>query len=77
LWIEHEFCKIIALQERHGFAFNEEAAIKLYSQLVTRRLEITRALQVAFPPVEKNEVFIPQVNNKQRGYVKGAPFTQK
>ncbi|WP_197729354.1 MULTISPECIES: DNA polymerase [Rhizobium] len=77
LWIEHEFCKIIAMQERHGFAFNEEEAIKLYSQLVTRRLEIARELQVAFPPVEKTEVFIPKVNNKQRGYVKGEPFTKK
>ncbi|GGD97948.1 DNA polymerase [Rhizobium anhuiense] len=77
LWIEHEFCKIIAMQERHGFAFNEEEAVKLYGQLVTRRLEIAQDLKAAFPPVEKTEVFIPKVNNKQRGYVKGEPFTKK
>ncbi|ARO29929.1 DNA polymerase family A protein [Rhizobium sp. NXC14] len=77
LWIEHEFCKIIAMQERHGFAFNEAEAIKLYHQLVQRRMEIARDLQVAFPPVEKTEVFIPKVNNKQRGYVRGEPFTKK
>ncbi|MFB2563633.1 DNA polymerase [Rhizobium sp. IMFF44] len=77
LWIEHEFCKIIAMQERHGFAFDEGEAIKLYNQLVKRRLEIAADLQVAFPPVEKTEVFIPKVNNKTRGYVKGEPFTKK
>ena len=77
LWIEHEFAKIIAMQERHGFAFDEGEAVKLYNQLVKRRLDIAIELQVAFPPVEKTEVFIPKVNNKSRGYVKGEAFTKK
>jgi DNA polymerase I-like protein with 3'-5' exonuclease and polymerase domains len=77
VWIEHEFCKIIAMQERHGFAFDEAGAVTLYSQLVKRRSELAEELQRAFPPVEKTEVFIPKVNNKARGYVKGKPFTKR
>lgn len=77
VWIEHEFCKIIAMQERHGFAFDEAGAVKLYSELVKRRAELVDELQRAFPPVEKTEVFIPKVNNKARGYVKGKPFTKR
>jgi DNA polymerase-1 len=75
--LEHEFATILAMQERHGFAFDEEAAHKLYGVLVKRRLELARELQVAFPPVTKTEVFIPKVNNKARGYVKGVPFTKE
>lgn len=77
MWIEHEFCKLIAMQERHGFAFDEAEAIKLYNTLVKRRLEIMGELKSVFPPIEKTEVFIPKVNNKARGYVKGQPFTKR
>lgn len=77
LWIEHEFCKIIHLQEQHGYAFDEADAAKLYIDLVQRRQELAIELQRAFPPVEKTEVFIPKVNNKTRGYVKGVPFTKR
>lgn len=77
VWIEHEFCKIIAMQERHGFAFDEDGAVMLYSTLVKRRTELAAELQLAFPPIEKTEVFIPKVNNRSRGYVKGQPFTKR
>lgn len=75
--IEHEFATIIAMQERHGFAFNEGEAVKLYQSLVKRRMELLKELQVAFPPEEVTETFIPKVNSKKFGYVKGQPFTKR
>jgi DNA polymerase-1 len=77
VWVEHEFAKIIAMQERHGFAFDEEAAHKLYKELVKKRLEMTKTLTETFPPKVVEEVFIPKVNNKTRGYLKGIPVTKK
>jgi len=74
--IEHDFCEIIAKQERHGFAFDSTKAVDLYQRLVKRRLELSQELQTAFPPKRVEEVFIPKVNNKSRGYVKGEPFTK-
>lgn len=75
--LEHEFATIIAMQERHGFLFDEGRAIALYQRLVHRRLELSEELKAAFPPEEVTEVFIPKVNNKTRGYVKGVPFTKR
>ena len=54
--LEHRFASIIAMQERHGFGFDIQAAQQLYTKLVGRRLEIAAELKVAFParyqPVE-------------------------
>ncbi len=77
LWVEHEFAKIIGMQERNGFAFDEEAAYRLYRTLVSRRLELAQELTTAFPPVEKTEVFTPKVNNKAKGYIKGQPYIKR
>lgn len=74
--LEHEFALILAKQEQWGFAFNEDAAVELYQRLVARRLELANELIMAFPDKEVSEVFIPKVNNKTRGYVKGVPFTK-
>eukprot|EP01037_Dinobryon_pediforme_P020737 gene20737-21435_t len=74
--LEHEFAQIIALQEQNGFTFNEEVAAGLYSILVARRLALVTELQAAFPPEVIEETFIPKVNNKARGYVKGEPLTK-
>ena len=77
LMIEHRFATIIAMQERRGFAFDVAAAQKLYSQLVGVRMQVADQLKSAFPPKEVTETFIPKVNNKARGYVKGEPFTKR
>ena len=74
--LEHQFASIMAKQERHGFAFDKEAAQALYVSLVERRLSLKRELQEAFPPKQVETVFIPKVNNKTRGYVKGVPITK-
>lgn len=77
LMIEHRFATIIAMQERRGFAFDVEAAQKLYGQLVGVRMQVAEQLKAAFPPKEVTETFVPKVNNKTRGYVKGQPFTKR
>ena len=77
LYIEHRFAEILAMQERHGFAFDVEGAQRLYAELVQTRLQIKQQLLETFPPKEVTETIIPKVNNKTRGYVKGVPFTKR
>lgn len=69
--LEHDFAAVIRLQEKQGFNFNETAAEKLLASLQVRQAELEAELQAAFPPWEIKEPFIPKVNNKARGYVKG------
>lgn len=76
LALEFEFADIMARQERHGFAFDRQAATFLYEQLVRRRLELAARLTETFAPKRVETVFVPKVNNKARGYVKGEPFTK-
>ncbi len=73
--LEHEVAHIVAQQERHGFVFDVKAAEELTARLQIRRGELEQKLQDTFQPWE--EVvgeFIPKVNNKARGYVKGVPI---
>lgn len=69
--LEHEFQEIIFKQETAGVMFDKKAAVALYSSLVGRREEIEEALQSEFPPEDKGEWFVPKVNNKTKGHVKG------
>lgn len=72
--LEHRFATILAMQERQGFAFNEEKAVELYQSLVSLRLRLKDELLTAFPPKVVETVFVPKVNNAKQGYVKGVPF---
>ncbi len=74
--LEHAFAFCMAFMEANGITFNEAEAAVLYSQLVARRVALTATLETAFPPEVIPETFIPKVNNKARGYVKGVPFTK-
>tara|TARA_Y100000114_G_C11751404_1_gene324500 strand:- start:337 stop:2106 length:1770 start_codon:yes stop_codon:yes gene_type:complete len=69
--LEHKFAQIIANQEQIGFPFDEKKAQDLYARLVKKRLSIEESLQDKFKPIEHKTIFIPKVNNKTRGYVKG------
>ena len=73
--LEHRFATIIARQERYGFYFDVEAAERFQQKLMERRSELDAKLQEAFPPWEKvtDPHFVPKVNNKKMGYVKGGP----
>lgn len=69
--LEHDFAHVIRKQEAHGFHFDEVKANELLAKLQRRQAEIGVQLQEAFEPWEIREPFIPKVNNKSRGYVKG------
>lgn len=72
--LEHDFAKVIQLQQEHGFTFNREAANELLRTLIKRRIDLEQELQDAFPPWDKQlEDFIPARDNKTKGYTKGIP----
>ncbi len=75
--LEHRVAWAINAQERNGFLFDTRAAEELYAVLRDEQVIIEAKLQIAFPPIERTEVFIPKVNNKARGYVKGEAFTKR
>lgn len=76
LELEHQVALIIQRQIEHGFLFDISKAEQLYVKLLKRKEEIEGELVKVFPPFIDKEVFIPKVNNKTRGYVKGEPFTK-
>jgi DNA polymerase-1 len=72
--LEHAVAEIIYQQETYGFSFDVEKANTLYNELNVRRYEIEEQLQKLFPPKIEKTPFIPKVNNKAKGYVKGEVF---
>jgi len=74
LKLEHDFARCIESQVRAGFPFDVDAALDLVDSLRAKETELQTHLKEIFPPIEHKEVFIPKVNNKARGYVKGVPF---
>ena len=54
--LEHEFAKVMSLQEDFGFPFNKKAAFALVNSLKARRSEIDEQLQVIFPPVVEERI---------------------
>ena len=69
--LEHNVANIIKEQTDVGFAFDTIKAQQLVSTLANRREEINKELAKVFPSWEIRTPFIPKVNNKTRGYVKG------
>ena len=74
--LEHRFAQIIFLQEQRGVYFDKDRAIDLAGNLLQTKSELEKELRDAFPNETREETFIPKVNNKTRGYVKGEPFTK-
>lgn len=75
--LEHEMCEITRLIQEHGFKFNEQKAVALTATLSQRKQELVGELQLVFHPLEIEEPFVPKVNNKTRGYVKGETFIKR
>ncbi|CAA2141595.1 DNA polymerase [Hyphomicrobium sp. ghe19] len=69
--MEHRVGAIVFRQEQYGWSFDEVAAGKLYARLLKRRDEINAELQEVFPPLTLKIPFLPKVNNKKYGYIKG------
>lgn len=75
MWIEAEFARIMARQERRGVRFNVRKAEELSVALVEHRRVAGEKLKEAFGHTWTKDLgdFIPKVNNNARGYVKGVP----
>ena len=74
--LEHELAEICYRVGNAGWTFDVESAEKLYAELSGLRIDIEKNLATLFEPWEIHTEFIPKVNNKTRGYVKGEPFTK-
>lgn len=71
---EHRCAEICDKISKFGWTFDESKAIELYAKLAQMREEMEHSLDNLFEPWEVSEWFIPKVNNKKMGYVKGEPF---
>ena len=74
--LEHELAEICFRIGNNGWTFDSNGANALYAELAKLRIELEKDLQELFEPWEVHQVFIPKVNNKTRGYVKGEPYTK-
>lgn len=75
--LEHQVLSIVDRQERHGFAFNREAAEKLFVKLAQERIRLEGKLSAVFPPFYLREKeFTPKRDNKKMGYCEGAKLTK-
>jgi DNA polymerase I-like protein with 3'-5' exonuclease and polymerase domains len=76
LKLEHDLALAINRQIRAGIPFDVDAALDLVDDLRAKQTQLETQLKEIFPPLKQETVFIPKVNNKTRGYVKGEPFTK-
>ena len=76
LKLEHDFALAINKQVRAGFPFDVDACLDLVDVLRAKKDELHAKVMKVFPPIKQESVFVPKVNNKSRGYVKGEPFTK-
>lgn len=71
--LEHEVAWLMAKQERNGFKFDYDGAVKLAEKLEERQAVICSKLLSIIPELP-DKVFVPKRNNKRLGYVKGVPI---
>ena len=76
LRLEHDVRSIVSKQEKQGFYLDQQKAMELRARLEDQAEDIEKNVHKTFPPLKREEEFIPKVNNKTRGYVKGVPFTK-
>ena len=76
LKLEHDFALAINKQVRAGFPFDVDACLDLVDVLRAKKDELHAKVMEVFPPIKQESVFVPKVNNKNRGYVKGVPFNK-
>ena len=74
--LEHKVAKIIQKQHDNGFLIDVVNAYGLQAKFQEDMNDLTTEVRKSFPPEKIEETFIPKVNNKARGYVKGVPFTK-
>lgn len=69
--LEMNFAKLISLQERSGFPFDVEGALKLEAEVNEQLNTLSERLRQRFPFVDGG-VFTPKRDNSTRGYIKDA-----
>lgn len=70
--LEHQVAWLMAKQERNGFKFDYEGALKLSETLKERQAVITTTLLKKIPEIP-DKVFVPKRDNKRLGYKAGVP----
>lgn len=76
LRLEHDLALAINKQIRAGIPFDVDACLDLVDDLRAKETELESQLKEIFPPKKIETTFVPRVNNKSRGYVKGEPFVK-
>ena len=76
LRLEHDIRSIVSKQEKNGFYLDQQKAMELRAKLEDQAEDIEKNVHKTFPPIKREEEFVPKVNNKTRGYEKGVPFTK-
>ena len=74
--LAHDLAHVCHEVGQYGWQFDKAAAYKLYGELAAARADLEEELHTLFPNWEVSEEFVPKVNNKKLGYVKGEPFTK-
>ena len=74
--LEHNLAAVCHEVGNNGWTFDLVKAGELYGKLSQRRADLNKELSELFEPWEIHTEFIPKVNNKTLGYVKGEPFTK-
>lgn len=70
--LEHQVAWLMTKQERNGFRFDYEGALKLVEELRERQAVITTTLLQKIPEIP-DKVFVPKRDNKRLGYKAGVP----
>ncbi len=77
LLLEHRVARLCRKITDAGWPFNEKEAGLLHARLVELHDAAEKKLVEEFKGWEEKSIFVPRVNNKARGYVKGVPFEKK
>jgi len=74
--LEHKVAHIIQRQHERGFMIDVVGAHMLQAKFKEDMNTLQDKVRETFPPLKIETEFIPKVNNKAKGYVKGKPFTK-
>lgn len=66
--LEHQFAKIIGLQEQRGVCFDKQKAVEFAGKLIQEKENLERELKLAFPNEIITETFYPKRPNKTKGW---------
>lgn len=74
--LEHAVAALCARITANGFPFDVVKARELLAEVQARKEIVGNELRDIFPPIKREKLFVPKVNNTKLGYKKGVPFTK-